>query len=103
MFNSQPNDTTMDWTILKSFVFKRLVMQTCKNQGLFGKGLKGLFDSKSVLDLCIFFFHTKGDKTVQCGRKVDCFKLWFLWKALGDRGFEEITDRAFDNARYKIC
>lgn len=40
-----------------------------------------------------------GDKSVQCGRKVDVFKLWLMWKAKGDFGFEEGIDNAFTNAR----
>ncbi|ESO87765.1 hypothetical protein LOTGIDRAFT_127363 [Lottia gigantea] len=41
-----------------------------------------------------------GDKTVQCGRKVDVTKLWLLWKGKGDKGLEERVDNAFDNAQY---
>ena len=40
-----------------------------------------------------------GDKTVQCGRKVDVLKLWLMWKAEGDKGLEQAVDKAFDNAR----
>lgn len=36
-----------------------------------------------------------GDKTVQCGRRVDCLKLWLLWKAVGSEGLEQRVDRAF--------
>ncbi|XP_028848923.1 cysteine sulfinic acid decarboxylase [Denticeps clupeoides] len=41
-----------------------------------------------------------GDKTIQCGRKVDCLKLWLMWKAVGTKGLAERVDRAFANARY---
>ncbi|XP_025068077.1 cysteine sulfinic acid decarboxylase isoform X5 [Alligator sinensis] len=41
-----------------------------------------------------------GDKTVQCGRKVDCLKLWLLWKAVGTEGLEKRVDRAFACTRY---
>ncbi|KAL2104245.1 hypothetical protein ACEWY4_001113 [Coilia grayii] len=41
-----------------------------------------------------------GDKTVQCGRKVDCLKLWLMWKAIGTKGLAERIDRAFAMARY---
>lgn len=41
-----------------------------------------------------------GDKTVQCGRKVDAMKAWLMWKALGDDGMAAAVDRAYDNARY---
>ncbi|KAL3133229.1 hypothetical protein ABBQ38_007116 [Trebouxia sp. C0009 RCD-2024] len=29
-----------------------------------------------------------GDKTIQCGRRADAFKLWLAWKAYGDKGYE---------------
>ncbi|KAK3106415.1 hypothetical protein FSP39_019518 [Pinctada imbricata] len=41
-----------------------------------------------------------GDKTVQCGRKVDVLKLWTMWKARGDVGMAEQIDKAFENAQY---
>uniref|UniRef100_A0A8C4S0W9 Cysteine sulfinic acid decarboxylase n=1 Tax=Erpetoichthys calabaricus TaxID=27687 RepID=A0A8C4S0W9_ERPCA len=41
-----------------------------------------------------------GDKSIQCGRKVDCLKLWLMWKARGTRGMEERVDRAFAYTRY---
>uniref|UniRef100_A0A8C7D3X0 Cysteine sulfinic acid decarboxylase n=1 Tax=Oncorhynchus kisutch TaxID=8019 RepID=A0A8C7D3X0_ONCKI len=34
-----------------------------------------------------------GDKSIQCGRKVDCLKLWLMWKAVGSKGLEERVDR----------
>ncbi|XP_058164131.1 cysteine sulfinic acid decarboxylase isoform X3 [Dasypus novemcinctus] len=40
-----------------------------------------------------------GDKVVQCGRRVDCLKLWLMWKAQGGRGLEQRVDRAFALAR----
>ena len=45
-------------------------------------------------------FYFEGDKTVQCGRKVDVLKLWLMWKATGDSGLEQTTDTAFKNAEY---
>lgn len=41
-----------------------------------------------------------GDKSIQCGRKVDALKLWLSWKALGDQGFAERIDHAFYNSQY---
>nr|CAH0113551.1 unnamed protein product [Daphnia galeata] len=41
-----------------------------------------------------------GDKSVQCGRKIDAFKLWLMWKARGDQGLEEMVDNAFECAEY---
>lgn len=43
-----------------------------------------------------------GDKSVQCGRKVDGFKLWLMWKARGDRGMEAMVDNAFNCAKYMM-
>eukprot|EP00057_Strongylocentrotus_purpuratus_P033333 XP_791030.3 PREDICTED: cysteine sulfinic acid decarboxylase [Strongylocentrotus purpuratus] len=40
-----------------------------------------------------------GDKTLQCGRRVDIFKLWLMWKAKGNKGFDAETTHKFDMAR----
>lgn len=48
------------------------------------------------------FYDTKydtGDKHVQCGRKADVLKFWFMWKAKGSNGFECHIDKTFDNAK----
>lgn len=41
-----------------------------------------------------------GDKSVQCGRKVDAFKIWLMFKARGTNGLQTLVDNAFDCARY---
>ncbi|XP_072015152.1 cysteine sulfinic acid decarboxylase-like [Amphiura filiformis] len=41
-----------------------------------------------------------GDKSIQCSRKVDSFKLWLMWKAKGNDGFEREMDRRFECARH---
>lgn len=41
-----------------------------------------------------------GDKSIQCGRKADPFKLWVQWRARGDDGLAWTVDRAFENAEY---
>uniref|UniRef100_A0A8C5V4C8 Cysteine sulfinic acid decarboxylase n=1 Tax=Microcebus murinus TaxID=30608 RepID=A0A8C5V4C8_MICMU len=43
-----------------------------------------------------------GDKVVQCGRRVDCLKLWVMWKAQGGQGLEQRVDRTFALARYLV-
>ena len=43
-----------------------------------------------------------GDKTVQCGRKIDAFKFWMLWKSRGMVGMEKHVDRSFENTRLEI-
>ena len=40
-----------------------------------------------------------GDKSIQCGRKVDAFKVWLMWKAHGNHGLESMVDNAFDCCR----
>nr|KAF6373354.1 cysteine sulfinic acid decarboxylase [Pipistrellus kuhlii] len=43
-----------------------------------------------------------GDKVVQCGRRVDCLKLWLMWKAQGGQGLERRVNQAFALARYLV-
>lgn len=43
-----------------------------------------------------------GDKHVQCGRRVDVLKFWFMWKAKGKSGFEKHVDKVFDNVGYFV-
>ncbi|XP_060051264.1 cysteine sulfinic acid decarboxylase isoform X4 [Erinaceus europaeus] len=43
-----------------------------------------------------------GDKVVQCGRRVDCLKLWLMWKAQGGQGLEQRVDQTFALARYLV-
>lgn len=41
-----------------------------------------------------------GDKSVQCGRKVDVFKFWLMLKARGLTAFEQLIDNAIDKSGY---
>uniref|UniRef100_A0A8D0NBQ2 Glutamate decarboxylase 1 n=1 Tax=Sus scrofa TaxID=9823 RepID=A0A8D0NBQ2_PIG len=41
-----------------------------------------------------------GDKAIQCGRHVDIFKLWLMWKARGTYGFEAQINRYMELAKY---
>lgn len=41
-----------------------------------------------------------GDKSIQCGRLNDVFKLWLMWKHKGLRGFEMVIDQALEMAAY---
>ena len=36
-----------------------------------------------------------GDKSIQCGRKVDAFKFWFMLKARGEDYMEDMVDNTF--------
>uniref|UniRef100_A0A3P8TU13 Glutamate decarboxylase 1 n=1 Tax=Amphiprion percula TaxID=161767 RepID=A0A3P8TU13_AMPPE len=41
-----------------------------------------------------------GDKAIQCGRHVDIFKFWLMWKAKGTVGFEQHIDKCLDLSAY---
>ncbi|CAH4027522.1 unnamed protein product [Pieris brassicae] len=41
-----------------------------------------------------------GDKSIQCGRKIDAFKLWMIWKARGDIGLNQMTDYIMELAEF---
>ncbi|KAH8097609.1 hypothetical protein JL720_504 [Aureococcus anophagefferens] len=43
-----------------------------------------------------------GDKTIQCGRKPDAFKLWLMWKALGDDGMRARVERCVALADHAV-
>uniref|UniRef100_A0A8C5R987 Glutamate decarboxylase 1 n=1 Tax=Leptobrachium leishanense TaxID=445787 RepID=A0A8C5R987_9ANUR len=47
-----------------------------------------------------------GDKAIQCGRHVDIFKFWLMWKAKGTEGFEAQINKCLELSEYlysKIC
>lgn len=41
-----------------------------------------------------------GDKSLSCGRKVDAFKFWLMWKRRGRLGFERLIENAFKHSEY---
>jgi glutamate/tyrosine decarboxylase-like PLP-dependent enzyme len=41
-----------------------------------------------------------GPRSLQCGRKVDSFKLWLHWQKLGDKGVGLEVEKLFDKAKY---
>jgi sulfinoalanine decarboxylase / aspartate 1-decarboxylase len=43
-----------------------------------------------------------GDKSLSCGRKVDAFKFWLMWKKRGSVGFERLIDNAFEMAEFLV-
>ncbi|KAL6260322.1 hypothetical protein P5V15_007853 [Pogonomyrmex californicus] len=43
-----------------------------------------------------------GDRHVQCGRRADVLKFWFMWKAKGTRGLEAHVDRVFALSRHFV-
>uniref|UniRef100_A0A182QH49 Glutamate decarboxylase n=1 Tax=Anopheles farauti TaxID=69004 RepID=A0A182QH49_9DIPT len=49
------------------------------------------------------FYDTRydtGDKHIQCGRRADVLKFWFMWRAKGSAGFEQHIDKVFENAEH---
>lgn len=56
-----------------------------------GAGATYLFQPDKFYDVA----YDTGDKTPQCGRRVDCLKLWLLWKAVGTEGLARRVERAF--------
>ncbi|KAL6052348.1 Acidic amino acid decarboxylase GADL1-like [Balamuthia mandrillaris] len=40
-----------------------------------------------------------GDRTLNCGRRVDALKLWLSWKVYGDKGFAQRVEHAFEQAQ----
>lgn len=46
--------------------------------------------------------YDSGDKSIQCGRKIDSFKLWLALKAYGQNGMEKTVDNVFDKAQYEF-
>ena len=69
---------------------KRLLMETNSASASY------LFQQDKFYDVS----YDTGDKSVQCGRKVDGFKLWFMLKARGEEQLERLVDNAFDKAAY---
>lgn len=43
-----------------------------------------------------------GDKSLSCGRKVDAFKFWLMWKKHGSAGFQTLMDNAFQMSEYLV-
>lgn len=41
-----------------------------------------------------------GQKSIQCGRRVDAVKLWFAWKYFGIEGYQKRIDNTIDMAAY---
>ena len=41
-----------------------------------------------------------GEKSIQCGRRVDAVKLWFAWKYFGLEGYQRRIDNLIEMARY---
>ncbi|XP_072389098.1 cysteine sulfinic acid decarboxylase-like [Diabrotica undecimpunctata] len=62
----------------------------------FSRGAEYLFQKDKHYDRSFDL----GDKYLQCGRKCDVFKFWFMWKAKGSSGFANHIDTLMDIAEY---
>lgn len=72
-------------------VKKKGLLQECNQLGA-----KYLFQPDKQYDVS----YDTGDKSIQCGRHVDVFKLWLMWKAKGSEGFGSQVNRCLENAEY---
>ncbi|KAF7654318.1 hypothetical protein LDENG_00071450 [Lucifuga dentata] len=59
-------------------------------------GAEYLFQTDKHYDMS----YDTGDKSIQCGRHVDVFKLWLMWKAKGSEGFASHISKCLENAEY---
>lgn len=48
----------------------------------------------------MFLLSFSGDKHVQCGRRADVLKFWFMWKAKGSEGFENHINKVFEKSKF---
>jgi len=44
--------------------------------------------------------HDTGDKSIQCGRKVDILKFWMAYKVQGEKGYAERIERMMEISQY---
>ncbi|XP_034410596.1 glutamate decarboxylase 1 isoform X3 [Cyclopterus lumpus] len=72
-------------------VKKRGLLQECNDFGA-----EYLFQTDKNYDVS----YDTGDKSIQCGRHVDVFKLWLMWKAKGSEGFGSQVNKCLENAEY---
>ncbi|KAF0047449.1 hypothetical protein F2P81_001082 [Scophthalmus maximus] len=70
---------------------KRGLLQECNELGA-----EYLFQTDKPYDVR----YDTGDKSIQCGRHVDVFKFWLMWKAKGSEGFGSQVDKCLENAEY---
>lgn len=65
----------------------------------------GGLEAATSCDHSDYLFHDDasfdlGQKSLQCGRKVDALKLWLSWKYFGDKGYDERVSRLFKLASH---
>lgn len=100
---------TSGTTVLGAFDPLDAIADVCQRHGLWfhvdnllkrchGSQASYLFQQDKFYDVAL----DTGDKVVQCGRRVDCLKLWLMWKAQGGQGLERRIDQAFALTRYLV-
>ena len=69
---------------------KNILIDTCKTEGV--HYIFHNYDGHEALDT--------GQKSLQCGRRMDVLKLWLAWMAMGDEGYEQRINTCADHAQY---
>ncbi len=67
-------------------------MLLCKNKGLLANSFSEVSDYLFQEDTDEL---NPGIKSIQCGRRNDAFKVWALWKQLGNKGFSRRIEKQF--------
>ncbi|ELW72997.1 Glutamate decarboxylase 2 [Tupaia chinensis] len=89
---SQAMLNAVDWDAVSGMgVIVHGLMQSCNQMHA-----SYLFQQDKHYDLS----YDTGDKALQCGRHVDVFKLWLMWRAKGTTGFEAHIDKCLELAEY---
>lgn len=74
-------------------------MFICKYEGML-KECNGTSASYLFQPDKLYSKYDVGDKTIQCGRKPDAYKLWLVWKNTGDAGWRSHIEHAYHLTRY---
>jgi glutamate/tyrosine decarboxylase-like PLP-dependent enzyme len=67
---------------------------------------RGLLENACSVDHGSYLFHHSeesydlGQKSLQCGRRVDSLKLWLAWKYFGEEGYDARITKLFELANY---
>ncbi|XP_060706166.1 glutamate decarboxylase 1-like isoform X2 [Hemiscyllium ocellatum] len=72
-------------------IHEKGLLQDCNKMGA-----QYLFQNDKLYDVS----YDTGDKTILCGRHVDVFKFWLMWKAKGTSGFEKQINKCLELAEY---
>ncbi|TKS87457.1 Myosin-IIIa [Collichthys lucidus] len=83
------------------------ISDICKKYNIW-MHVDGLMQNCNQMHACYLFQQDKhydlsydtGDKALQCGRHVDIFKLWLMWRAKGTIGFEAQIDKCLELSEY---